>query len=141
MENHRSYCPINLALEILGDKWTLLIIRDIMMDGKQHFREILNSDEKIASNILTDRLAMLEKEGVLIKEQDPSHKQKKIYKLTQMGIDLFPVIISISEWSLKHRPVSEESSEHARYLLDGGAELHKKLINALKEKHLNITES
>ena len=71
MENHRSYCAINLALEVFGDKWSLIIIREMMFGGKRHFRELLQSDEKIASNVLTDRLAMLEREGIITKESDP----------------------------------------------------------------------
>jgi len=69
----RSGCPINLALEVFGDKWTLIIIRDIMFEGKRHFRELLQSEEKIASNILTDRLNMLEREGIITKSPDPDH--------------------------------------------------------------------
>jgi len=75
-------------VEVFGDKWSLLILRDIMFEGKRHFRELLQSEEKIASNILTDRLAMLEREGIISKGEDPDHKQKFIYSLTSRGIDL-----------------------------------------------------
>jgi len=136
MENHKSYCPMNLALETFGDKWTLLIIRDIMMDGKRHFREILQSDEKISTNILSSRLNMLEKNGIITKKNDPTHKQKVIYSLTEKGIDLFPVIMAIAEWSIKHQPVDEKQAEHARYILDGGKSLEKKMITDLKKSHL-----
>ena len=83
MDNHRSQCPINLSLEVFGDKWSLVIIRDMMFGGKRYFRELLQSEEKIASNILTDRLAMLEKEGIISKADDPDHKLKFIYSLTK----------------------------------------------------------
>src|ERR1700749_3212161 len=99
MENHRSNCPVNLTMEIFGDKWSLLIVRDIMFAGKRHFRELLQSEEKIATNILTDRLAMLEREGVITKSPDPEHKQKYIYNLTVKGIDLLPLIAEIGAWS------------------------------------------
>src|ERR1700754_3751271 len=105
MENHRSGCPVNLMLEVFGDKWSLIIIRDIMFGGKRYYRELLQSEEKIASNILVDRLAMLEKEGIISKADDPGHKQKSIYSLTTKGIDLLPVIIEIGAWSVKHKPV------------------------------------
>src|SRR5690348_8172465 len=95
MDSHRSHCPINLSLEVFGDKWSLIIIRDIMFEGKRYFRELLQSEEKIASNILTDRLAMLEREGIITKEDDPDHKQKVIYRLTARGIDLLPIIVEI----------------------------------------------
>ena len=137
MERYRSYCPMNLALEDFGDKWTLLIIRDIMMDGKRHFREILQSDEKIATNILASRLNMLEERGIVSKKKDPSHKQKFIYSLTEKGIDLFPVLMAIAEWSIKHQPVDEKSAAHAKYLLDGGDSLQQQMMEELREKHLS----
>src|SRR5262249_3347717 len=72
----RSYCPINLSLEIFGDSWTLLVLRDMMFSGKRHFRELLQSDERISSNILAERLARLVAHGLLTKSDDPTHKQK-----------------------------------------------------------------
>ena len=101
----RSGCPINLGLEIFGDKWTLLIIRDIMFAGKRHFREFLASDEGISSNILSDRLAMLVATGILTKADDPNHRLKAIYSLTEKGIELLPIVAQISRWSRSHMPV------------------------------------
>ena len=101
----RSGCPINLGLEVFGDKWTLLIIRDIMFAGKRHFREFLASDEAISSNILSDRLAMLVEAGIVTRAGDPSHKLKAIYSLTAKGIDLLPIIAQISRWSRSYMPV------------------------------------
>lgn len=94
----RSHCPINLSLEILGDAWTLLVLRDLMFAGKRHFRELLQSDEHISSNILADRLARLVDSGVLTKSDDPTHKQKAIYSLTEKGIALLPIIVQIGAW-------------------------------------------
>ena len=132
----KSGCSINLGLEVFGDKWTLLIIRDIMLGNKRHFREILKSDEKISTNILTNRLNRLEEKGILLRENDASHKQKFIYSLTEKGIDLLPVIASIAEWSLKHEPIDETSSKHTKYLVNGGDALMKKYMDELKEIHL-----
>ncbi len=87
-EDRRSACPINLALEVFGDRWSLLIIRDMVFAGKRHFREFLASDEKISTRILSDRLASLVSKGVLTKTDDPDHKQKAIYSLTEKGIAL-----------------------------------------------------
>jgi len=136
MNNHRSHCPMNLALEIFGDKWTLLIIRDIIIEGKRYFREFLSSQENISTNILADRLNHLEQKGILIHRSDPSHKQKKVYCLTQMGIDLYPVLLSIAKWSCEYLPVDEQSSNHAKMLLVGGKSLEKKMIKQLQKKHL-----
>ncbi|UXN74565.1 helix-turn-helix transcriptional regulator [Devosia sp. A8/3-2] len=101
----RSGCPINLGLEVFGDKWTLLIIRDMMFAGKRHFREFPASDEAISSNILSDRLTMLVSAGILTRAGDPSHKLKAIYSLTEKGIDLLPIIAQISRWSRSYMPV------------------------------------
>ena len=102
---YRSGCPINLGLEVFGDKWTLLIIRDMMFAGKRHFREFLASDEAISSNILSNRLAMLVEAGIVTRGDDPSHRLKAIYSLTEKGIELLPIIAQISRWSRTHMPV------------------------------------
>ncbi|WP_161883187.1 winged helix-turn-helix transcriptional regulator [Deinococcus alpinitundrae] len=101
----RSGCPVSLGLDIFGDKWTLLIVRDLMFGGKRHFRELLASDEGISSNILADRLKMLLAEGIVSKAEDPSHAQKVIYSLTEKGVALLPILLQISEWSYQFRPV------------------------------------
>src|SRR5688500_4447104 len=94
----RSHCPINLSLEMFGDAWTLLVLRDMMFAGKRHFREFLQSQEHISSNILADRLARLVENGLLTKSDDPTHKQKAIYSLTEKGIALLPIIVQIGAW-------------------------------------------
>jgi DNA-binding HxlR family transcriptional regulator len=136
MENFRSHCPINLAVEVFGDKWSLLIIRDIMFNGKRHFRELLQTEEKIASNILTDRLAMLEREGIVSKTPDPDHKQKFVYRLTSKGIDLLPILVEIGAWSLKYKPVDKKQYPHAELMVKGGATLQKKVKKDLAKQHL-----
>lgn len=102
MQKKRSDCPISSSLEIFGDKWTLLILRDVMLRGKNSYGEFLESEEKIATNILADRLKLLEKEGVLTKRVSPENKSKFIYSLTEKGIDLLPVIIEIMDWGAKY---------------------------------------
>ena len=137
MGNSRSGCPINLTVEVIGDKWSMIIIRGIMFDGKRHFRELLNAEEKIASNILTDRLSMLEREGIITKRPDPDHKQKYIYSLTAAGIDLLPLMVEIGAWSLKHRNVDQAKGKHAEMLVKGGKELQKEIRNNLMKEHLS----
>lgn len=104
----RSGCPVSLGLDIFGDRWTLLIIRDLMFGGKRHYREMLHSAEHISSNILADRLQMLVAQGVISRAGDPSHAQKVVYSLTEKGIALLPIILEISRWSYQYRPVGEE---------------------------------
>ena len=136
MEKHRSLCPINLSLEVFGDKWSLMIIRDIMFNGKRYYRELLQAEEKIASNILTDRLNLLEREGIISKSEDPDHKQKIIYRLTHRGIDLLPVLVEIGAWSLKHKPVDIKKHKHAVALVKGGNEMLKEVRKELIKNHL-----
>jgi len=95
----RSDCPLNYGLEIFGDKWTLLIIRDLMFFGKRYYSEFLESAEGISTNILADRLNMLEEQQIIVKKKSREHKQKLLYSLTQKGIDLVPVLITIGLWS------------------------------------------
>lgn len=139
MKEFRSHCPQNLALEVIGDKWTLLIIRDIMINNKRYFREFLNSEEKIASNILSNRLQALEKEGIIHKKSDSQHKQKVIYLLTQKGIDLFPILMENARWSMKYKPVNTEDAQKAQSILAGGEEKIKSIMQEMAVKHLDMT--
>ena len=95
----RSDCPINFALELFGDKWTFLIVRDLMFKGKHYYKEFLDSEERIATNILADRLSLLVEAGIVTKTVDIEHKSKQIYKLSQKGIDLLPLLVEIILWS------------------------------------------
>ena len=102
MGKMRSDCPISCSLEVFGDKWSLLIMRDIMLRGKVSFSEFLASEEKIASNILVNRLTVLEAEKILVKEVSPTNKSKFLYSLTQKGADLLPIVIEIMDWGAKY---------------------------------------
>jgi DNA-binding HxlR family transcriptional regulator len=103
----RSGCPINLTLEVLGDRWSLIVIRDIIFGNRRHFRELLGqSEEGIASNILAARLKRLMAEGILTRRDDPSHKQKAVYSLTAKGIDLLPLLVQVGAWGRRHLPTT-----------------------------------
>ncbi len=135
----RSDCPINLTLEVIGDKWTLLIIRDIIFGNRRHFRELLTkSNEGISSNILADRLKTLMREGILTREDDPTHKQKGIYSLTEKGIALLPILAEMGAWGYKYLPVSEELGVRAQVLRDGGARMRADFMDELRARHLGI---
>ncbi|AJF00482.1 winged helix-turn-helix transcriptional regulator [Pandoraea apista] len=136
MTTYRSRCPINLALQIVGDKWSLLILRDLMFADKRHFRELLQSEEGISSNILTERLARLVGAGILTKSDDSTHKQKAIYSLTPMGIDLLPVLAQIGIWGRKYLDVTKESAAQAARLEKGGPALWKALQAELHKTHV-----
>jgi len=103
----RSSCPVSCALDIVGDKWTLLVIRDIMFLDKRYFGDFLTSPEKIASNILSDRLKKLEESNIVLREPDPGNARRVIYTLTEKGLDLLPAMMELLRWGAKHDPASE----------------------------------
>ncbi|CEJ11975.1 putative HTH-type transcriptional regulator YybR [bacterium YEK0313] len=137
-EAHRSGCPINLSLEIFGDKWSLLVIRDIIFGNRRHFRELMRSEEGISSNILADRLKMLVEMGMLTRSDDPSHKQKALYSLTEMAISTLPILANLAAWGRRWLPVSEELSIRAQLIEEGGPELWERFMAELREEHLGI---
>jgi DNA-binding HxlR family transcriptional regulator len=136
MGNHRSGCPINLTLEVVGDKWSLLIIRDMIFGNRRHFRELMKSEEGIASNILADRLKTLLEEGIITKAEDPNHKQKTIYTLSEKGIELLPVLAQMAVWGRKYLPVSKELAIRAQLLEQGGPKMWDDFMSELRETHL-----
>jgi DNA-binding HxlR family transcriptional regulator len=115
-ETGRSACPINLTLEILGDRWSLIVLRDMMFGNRRHFRGLLTKSD----------------EGI-----DASHKQKGIYSLTEMGIALVPVFAAMGDWGRRFLPVSEEMSIRAELLGDGGPALWEKFMEELRFLHLD----
>jgi DNA-binding HxlR family transcriptional regulator len=137
-DDHRSGCPINLSLEVFGDRWSLLILRDMMFGGKRHFRELLRSEEGISSNILADRLRKLVEEGMITRSDDPTHKQKAIYSLTEKAIALVPVFVQLGAWGSRHLPASEELSASALALEEGGPEMWERFMSELRGEHLGM---
>ncbi len=100
----RSPCPIHGLLEIVGDRWTLLILRDLMFRGKNRYSEFQASSEGIATNILSVRLSMLETEGIVRKLPDPKDGRRQIYRLTERGISLAPVLVEMTVWGENNLP-------------------------------------
>lgn len=142
MVERRSGCPINLSLEVIGDRWSLLVIRDIVFGCRRHYRELLTrSEEGIASNILSDRLRRLVDAGLLTRTPDPSHRQKRLYSLTEPAIQLVPVLAQLGAWGRRHLPVTPELSIRAQVLEEGGPALWEDLMDELREIHLGIPRS
>ncbi|MDB5535187.1 MAG: MarR family transcriptional regulator [Devosia sp.] len=139
-DDHRSGCPINLSLEVFGDKWSLLILRDMIFGGRRHFRELLlGSPEGISSNILADRLKSLMALGMLTRADDPTHKQKGIYSLSEMAIELVPIMAHLGAWGSKWLPVSEELSIRAVLLEEGGLPMWEQFMSELRAEHLGAS--
>jgi DNA-binding HxlR family transcriptional regulator len=133
----RSGCPINLTLEQLGDRWSLIVIRDVMFGNRRSFGDLLaNSEEGIASNILSDRLKRLTAAGLLSRVPDPAHRQKSVYSLTEASIQLVPLLAQMGAWGRRHTPVSRELSVRAELLEKGGPPLWSAFMDELRHLHL-----
>ncbi|MDR6627744.1 helix-turn-helix domain-containing protein [Caulobacter segnis] len=134
---HRSGCPINLTLELLGDRWSLIVLRDVMFGGRRHYRELLNqSEEGIASNVLADRLKRLLANDLLSRVDDPSHKQKGVYSLTEPSIQLVPLLAQMGAWGRRHTPTTPELAIRAELLEAGGPAMWEAFMDELRAIHL-----
>lgn len=130
----RSDCPISSALDIVGDKWSLIIIRDIALSGKNTYNEFLKSEEKIATNVLADRLSMLVDVGILVAEEHPESKAKILYRLSNQGIDLLPVLIELILWSDKYLHISPQAKEFAKQLRKDKEAVVKQISSGLRKR-------
>lgn len=102
----RSKCPISLSLELFGDRWSLLILRDLIFFGTRHYRQFLDSPEGIATNVLADRLKRLEAADIISRKKDPDDGKRFLYTVTPKGLDLLPVLMEIIVWGTKYEPTS-----------------------------------
>ncbi|MCP2028524.1 DNA-binding HxlR family transcriptional regulator [Flavobacterium sp. HSC-32F16] len=134
-QKKRSDCPVSFSLEAFGDKWSLLIVRDLMLKKKCTYGELAKSDEKIATNILAARLLSLEENGIIKKLEHPDSKAKVLYQLTQKGIDLIPIIVEINLWAEKYTEIPEERKE---FLAQINADKERFIRNAFKELESNL---
>lgn len=125
----RSTCPINYSVEIFGDKWMILLLRDLMFNGKNSFLEFRASEEKISSAVLTEKLNMLLNEGIVSKVTSPKNASKFLYLLTDKGIELVPVMIEILNWGSSYNPTGGPKS-----WLDRIKQNKKKAIMELQDK-------
>jgi len=127
----RSNCPIAYALDFVGDKWTLIVLRDLIMARKRHFRELLAGSEGIATNILASRLKLLEAAGLVTRRLDPAEARRVIYEPTEKALDLVPVLIELMRWSTKYDPKSAAPPRFVRRL----AQDREGLIADLRAAH------
>ena len=128
-----SDCPINFSLEIFGDQWSLLIIRDIMLKEKSYYSDFLNSDEKISTNILANRLGLLEEADIIGKIKDPENSAKYIYYMTKKGIDLLPVLLELIRWGATYDPETGAPKEFIRKLKNDRQGLITEITKSLKK--------
>ena len=128
----RSECPVSCLLEFLGDKWSLLIIRDMVFFQKKTFKDFFSSNEKIASNILTSRLKSLEKIGIISKNSALNNKKTNIYKLTDSGLSLIPILLEMKVWSENNIEFHKKRSEPSSLSIKN----KQKNIEEIKSKYL-----
>ncbi|GMR05521.1 MAG: helix-turn-helix domain-containing protein [Gammaproteobacteria bacterium] len=129
--NRRSYCPVTFALDIIGDRWALLIIRDILFLGKSNFGDFAKSPEGIATNILTDRLKRLEGQNIIAKNPDENNLSKYVYSLTDKGLDLLPIMVEMILFSEKHDLETAASKSTLKKIRTN----KNKFIKELRQKH------
>ena len=130
----RSDCSISYALDYLGDKWTLLVLRDLLFQGKRHFRDFAASDEKIASNILTARLKLLEEAGMVTRRTDADNRRCVTYSPTDKAIDLIPVLLELTRWSGKYDARSRLTAKLARRIAEDRDSLVTEIVGRLRNQ-------
>lgn len=128
----RSGCPVSISLETLGDRWSLLIIRDLMVRGYTTFKQFRKSDERIATNILAERLRRLERNGIISAEPDKSDRRRTTYRLTEKGIDLAPLLLELLIWGAQHEETMAPAELIARM-----ARNRKEVIAEARRRWLN----
>jgi len=113
---HTSTCPIALALDVVGDRWSLLILRDLLLRGMRRFSEFADGPEGIVFNVLTDRLRRLEDAGIVVREADPDDRRRFLYRATPRGADLIPVLVELIDWGSRHGSGRRAPAAFARRL-------------------------
>ena len=126
----RSHCPINYTLEHFGDKWSFLIIRDLMFKGKRHYNEFLEAGEKVSTSVLGDRLKKLEEIGIISKGEDTVKKSRIRYSLTQKGIDLLPILLEMIIWG----GLNDDLTESPKEFMDQAINYKESLVSEIRQK-------
>jgi len=131
MKKDRSHCPVNFSLEIFGDKWTLLILRDLILFKKRTFKALCHSPEGIATNILSNRLKQLENNGIITKQLDPQNSKIFHYGLTPKGKDLIPILLEMSVWGATYDPKTIAPSHIIDRIKNDRQTVHREILESL----------
>ena len=131
---HWAGCPVRFGMSQFGDKWSFLIIRDLMFKGRKYFHEFLDAGEGISTNILAGRLADLEHNGLISKRQDSVKRSKNVYRLTEKGIALMPMMLAMIDWAEKYDSQTEVPPEFINKLRESPEALREALLRQLKEE-------
>jgi DNA-binding HxlR family transcriptional regulator len=130
----RSGCPIAFSLDLFGDRWSLLVVRDLVFKGRKSFGEFLAAGEGIATNVLADRLERLEGAGIITKRRDPDKGTKFVYGLTERGIDLVPLLLEMIAWSGRHDRGTAVSKKFLRELENNRDEVTRRTIRNIRNR-------
>lgn len=136
----RCNCPFTSALDVLGDKWMLVIVKQMLIEGKETFKDFTESDEAVATNILSSKLKILEELGIIIKAKKPDNKKTNLYLLTEMGLALTPLLVELATWSDKYmrefNPTIAQG-EAMDFLRNHKVTFAKELVKKYREKLAN----
>lgn len=132
----RSTCPISFALEIFGDRWTLLVLRDLLLRGRTRYRELLQAEEAIATNVLADRLQRLAGKGLIRKERDPADRRQHIYRPTELAVSLVPMLVEMIVWGARNGGADVPPEFIARFETDRDALIAEIQASARREHGL-----
>jgi DNA-binding HxlR family transcriptional regulator len=127
----RSHCPISYALDFVGDRWTLLVLRDLILARKRYFQDFLESPEGIATNILSSRLKQLERAGFVTRAPDPAHARRVVYAPTDKALDLLPTLVELVRWGAKYDPKTEAPAQ----LMKGIAKDPVRFVAEIRSQH------
>ncbi len=128
-----NQCPIRYGLGVFGDRWSLLIVRDMMFRGSTRFRDFVDADEGISTNVLSDRLSRLEAQQIISRQRDPTNGRQILYELTDKGKDLLPVMLAIFAWAEKHDPETRVSPELAERIRTDLFEVCGEALDAMEQ--------
>jgi len=131
--DRRSACPIAYALDLFGDRWTLLVLRDLILGRKRYFQDFLEAGEGIATNVLTDRLRRLEEAGMLTREPDPEDGKRVVYRPTAKANDTLPIMLEIIAWSARHDPETPVSDALLERIREKRPQLQAEILGRLEE--------
>ena len=127
-------CPVRFGMSQFGDKWSFLILRDLMFKGRQYYNEFLEAGEGISTNVLASRLTDLETNGLVTKTQDEIKRSKYKYQLTEKGLDLMPMMLAMIDWAEKYDNKTEVPSEFIQQLRSDSSALQQELLGKLRNK-------
>ena len=128
----RSPCPISYALDLFGDRWTLLVLRDLVLFNKRYFSDFLASGEGIATNVLSERLARLEEAGMVTKAQDPEDGKRFVYRPTTKATDTLPIMLELIGWSGRHDPETPATSAFLKRIREDRPRLVREILARLE---------